>query len=208
MFAIPENGYQTDQNLKGKRHCILVTACNPCLLPAPVYRPNIKDSGPPPLLSDAETVAQWFGQCSVSLSVICSRKLPKVRALYEAANRNHTSADPPVHVQHPRFLVLISESFAEARAALNLPGLAPAQDPVKSLDPNLGASSSSHPVDQPGRKELHVSQENIAPTNLDFGHLHGQKQRKVVLISKIEVYRTTVASSMAPRRKVHSELQH
>ena len=61
------------------------------------------------------------------------------------ANRNHTSADPPVHVQHPRFLVLISESFAEACAALNLPALAPAQDPVKSLDPNLGASSSSHP---------------------------------------------------------------
>jgi len=59
------------------------------------------------------------------------------------ANHNHNSEDPPVHVQHPQFLVLISESFTEARAALNLPGLAPPQDPVKSLDSNSGASSSS-----------------------------------------------------------------
>ncbi|KAJ8445365.1 hypothetical protein Cgig2_010723 [Carnegiea gigantea] len=102
-------------------------------------------------------------------------------------------------------------------------------------------------MDQPGRMELHMSQENIAPTNLDFvllsisyatifwdpsvaaslaslhfipgssvfpnaatmamlgyskyvklweGCLHGQKQGKAVLISKIAVYRTTVASSI------------
>lgn len=51
------------------------------------------------------------------------------------AKRNPRAADPPVdNSKNPHFLVLISENFMEARAALSRPGvanLAPNQNPVK-----------------------------------------------------------------------------
>ncbi|GAB4828899.1 hypothetical protein Ancab_018560, partial [Ancistrocladus abbreviatus] len=92
MFAIPQNGYQTQQNLDGKRHCILIGATSPYPLKTPVYRPNIEkleqdeniDRQTESHLYDAETVARWFGQCSVSLSVICPKQVPKLRAIYNA----------------------------------------------------------------------------------------------------------------------------
>lgn len=146
MFAIQQNGYQTQQNLDGKRHCILVSASNPYPLPTPVYQPTIEnleqgengDAQAENLLFDTETVAKWFGQCSVSLSVICPRQLLKLKTIYNVGKRNQRAADPPVDVKQPHFLVLISDSFMEARAALSRSGLAPSQNSVTTLPPGSG----------------------------------------------------------------------
>ncbi|PKA55557.1 Mediator of RNA polymerase II transcription subunit 25 [Apostasia shenzhenica] len=130
MFAIPTNASQSLQNLDGQRHCILVAASNPYPLPTPVYSPSISnkehgDNAETPTdtcLNDAESVAKSFGQCFVSLSVICPRQLPKLRAIYNAGKRNSRTADPAVdNVKNPHFTILLSESFVEARAALTRP---------------------------------------------------------------------------------------
>ncbi|KAH9707498.1 Mediator of RNA polymerase II transcription subunit 25 [Citrus sinensis] len=143
MFSVAPNGSQNQQNVDGQRHCILVAASNPHPLPTPVYRPQMQnldqnennEAQAESRLSDAETVAKSFVQCSVSLSVICPKQLPKLTAIYNAAKRNPRAADPPVdNSKNPHFLVLISENFMEARAALSRPGvanLAPNQNPVK-----------------------------------------------------------------------------
>ncbi|KAL2921017.1 Mediator of RNA polymerase II transcription subunit 25 [Bienertia sinuspersici] len=169
MFAIPENGFQTQQNLEGKRHCILVSASNPYPLPTPVYRPAIENSEqgengeahPDNLLYDAETVSKWFGLCSVSLSVICPRLLPKLKAIYNAlpyvtapgleilitlGKRNQRAPDPAVDVKQNHFLVQISDSFVEALAALNPSGLAQSQNPATTLPPGSGPPTSIPPV--------------------------------------------------------------
>ncbi|MEX5523409.1 hypothetical protein, partial [Bacillus cereus] len=72
------------------------------------------DSDPGNRLYDAEAVAKAFPQFSISLSVICPRQLPKVKAIYNAGKRTSGAADPPVDVKTPHFLVLISEAFREA----------------------------------------------------------------------------------------------
>ena len=69
MFATL-NGSQTQQNVDGQRHCVLVSASNPYPLPTPVYRPQTQnleqsenmESQPESRLSDAETVATSFPQ--------------------------------------------------------------------------------------------------------------------------------------------------
>ncbi|KAH9707509.1 Mediator of RNA polymerase II transcription subunit 25 [Citrus sinensis] len=121
MFSVAPNGSQNQQNVDGQRHCILVAASNPHPLPTPVYRPQMQnldqnennEAQAESRLSDAETVAKSFVQ----------------------AKRNPRAADPPVdNSKNPHFLVLISENFMEARAALSRPGvanLAPNQNPVK-----------------------------------------------------------------------------
>ncbi|KAI3467128.1 hypothetical protein Pfo_023791 [Paulownia fortunei] len=141
MFSSP-NGNQ-NQNVDGQRHCILVAASNPYPLPTPVYRPqpqNLEQSDnietqPDNHLSDAEALAKSFAQFAISLSVICPKKLPKLKAIYNAGKHNPRAADPPVdNVKNPHFLVLISENFMEARAALSRSGmtnLPSNQNPVK-----------------------------------------------------------------------------
>ncbi|KAA3488324.1 mediator of RNA polymerase II transcription subunit 25-like isoform X2 [Gossypium australe] len=143
MFPIASNGNQTPQNVDGQRHCILVAASNPYPLPTPVYRPQIQnleqvehsEAQTESRLSDAETVARSFAQCSVSLSVICPKQLAKLKAIYSAGKRNPRAADPPVdNVKNSQFLVLISENFMEGRAAFSrsgVPSLATNQSPVK-----------------------------------------------------------------------------
>ncbi|KAH9623460.1 hypothetical protein KSS87_001906 [Heliosperma pusillum] len=132
MFAIPQNGFQAQQDVDGKRHCVLVSASDPYPLPTPVYRPNfenleVAENGEEEktLLYDAETVSKWFGQCSVSLSVICPKQLPKLRAIYNAAKRSEEAPDPTVDVKQPHFLVLISDGFSEACSALLRSGVSP-----------------------------------------------------------------------------------
>ncbi|KAJ9140693.1 hypothetical protein P3X46_031309 [Hevea brasiliensis] len=144
MFPYAPNGSQPQQNIDGQRHCVLIAASNPYPLPTPVYRPQMQnleqsqyiDPQTESCLSDAETVAKSFPQCSVSLSVICPKQLPKIRAIYNAGKRNIQAADPIVdNVKNPHFLVLISENFMEARASLSLPGVANLssnQSPVKA----------------------------------------------------------------------------
>ncbi|CAK7326531.1 unnamed protein product [Dovyalis caffra] len=132
MFPVAPNGSQTQPNIDGQRNCILISASNPHPLPTPVYRPQIQnleqaeniDTQNESRLSDAETVAKSFPQCLVSLSVICPKQLPKLRSIYNAGKRSSRAADPPVDsVKNPHFLVLISENFMEARAALSRPGV-------------------------------------------------------------------------------------
>ncbi|KAL3510850.1 hypothetical protein ACH5RR_030251 [Cinchona calisaya] len=155
MMFSSNYGNQTQQNLDGQRHCILVAASNPNPLPTPVYRPqpqNVEQSENTEIqtdgrLSDAETVAKSFAQCSISLSVICPKQLPKVRAIYNAAKKNPRAPEIPVdNVKNPHFLVLISENFIEARAALSHSGLTKlsTQSPVK-VDAASVASVSGPP---------------------------------------------------------------
>ncbi|PPS09133.1 hypothetical protein GOBAR_AA11503 [Gossypium barbadense] len=176
MFPIASNGNQTPQNVDGQRHCILVAASNPYPLPTPVYRPQIQnleqvensEAQTESRLSDAETVARSFAQCSVSLSVICPKQLAKLKAIYSAGKQNPRAADPPVdNVKNSQFLVLISENFMEGRAALSrsgLPSLATNQSPVKmdmaSVTSVTGPPPSSVNGSMVGR--LPVSVGNVA----------------------------------------------
>ncbi|KAF5745288.1 PHYTOCHROME AND FLOWERING TIME 1 family protein [Tripterygium wilfordii] len=155
MFPISPSGIEC------QRHCILVAASNPYPLPTPVYRPQLQnlergeniEAETENHLSDAETLAKSFAQCSVSLSIICPKQLPKLRAIYNAGKRNQRTTDPPVDsAKNPHFLVLISENFMEARAALSRPGvtnLASNQSPVKmdiaSVNLVTGAPPTSIP---------------------------------------------------------------
>ncbi|KAL1551234.1 Mediator of RNA polymerase II transcription subunit 25 [Salvia divinorum] len=131
-----------NQNTESQRHCILVAASNPYPLPTPVYRPQSQhkeqsDNETPTdnRLSDAEAIAKSFAQCAISLSVICPKKLPKLGDIYNAGKSNPRATDPhPDSVKNPHFLVLISDNFGEARAALSRSGmlnLPSNQNPVK-----------------------------------------------------------------------------
>ncbi|KAL0678644.1 hypothetical protein Bca4012_006625 [Brassica carinata] len=140
MFPPPPGQAQPSNDLK--RHCILITASNPYSLPTPVYRPKLQnaernengDALPESRLSDAETVASYFSRCSVSLSVVCPKQLPKIRALYNAGKLNPQSSDLSIDtVKNTFYLVLISENFVEARAALShsATNVPQTQSPVK-----------------------------------------------------------------------------
>ncbi|XP_038720220.1 mediator of RNA polymerase II transcription subunit 25-like isoform X2 [Tripterygium wilfordii] len=162
MFPIPPSGTQAQQTIECQRHCILVAASNPYPLPTPVYRPQLQnleqgeniEAQTESRLSDAETLAKSFAQCSVSLSVICPKQLPKLRAIYNAGKCNQRTPDPPVDsAKNPHFLVLMSENFMEARAALSRPGvtnLASNQSPLKmdiaSVNTVTGAPPTSIPA--------------------------------------------------------------
>ncbi|KAK4715371.1 hypothetical protein R3W88_013709 [Solanum pinnatisectum] len=118
------------KNADGQRQCILVAASNPF--------PFTEAS----LLS-----------CSVSLSVICPRKLPKLRAIYNAGKCDQQAAAPPVDTsKNPNFLVLISKNFSEACAAFShteMESLAPNQTLVEmdmsSVPPVSGPAATSNP---------------------------------------------------------------
>ncbi|WZZ10605.1 hypothetical protein YC2023_096526 [Brassica napus] len=142
MFPPPPGQAQPSNDLK--RHCILITASNPYSLPTPVYRPKLQnaernengDALPESRLSDAETVASYFS------------RLPKIRALYNAVRLriclssvlqtygklNPQSSDLSIDtVKNTFYLVLISENFVEARAALShsATNVPQTQSPVK-----------------------------------------------------------------------------
>ncbi|MED6125918.1 Mediator of RNA polymerase II transcription subunit 25 [Stylosanthes scabra] len=142
MFPCSQDGAPNQQNVDVQKHCILIAASNPYPLQTPVYvprLPNIEqsetiDSDAGNRLYDAESVAKAFPQLSVSLSVICPKQLAKIKAIYNAGKRNNRAAEPPVDVKVSHFVVLISESFKEARAALSRSGvtsLPSNQSPVK-----------------------------------------------------------------------------
>lgn len=125
----PSNN-QNHQNHELQKHCVLVAASNPYPLPTPVYRPFVQSGDhkknnevtKESCLADAEAVAISFSQCCVSLSVVSPKQLPTLKAIYNAGKRNPQASDPSVdHAKNPHFLVLLSESFMEARTALSHP---------------------------------------------------------------------------------------
>ncbi|KAL8105961.1 mediator of RNA polymerase II transcription subunit 25 isoform X3 [Apium graveolens] len=133
MMCTPSNWKQPHPNVDKQRHCILVAASNPFPLPTPVFRPQIPkleqsestESQKESRLSDAEALAKFFPQLNVSLSVISPKQLPKLKAIYNAGKRNPRAADLPLdNVKSPYHLVLLSENFIEARAALSRNGIA------------------------------------------------------------------------------------
>lgn len=159
MFPPSQSGGPNQQNVDMNMHCILVAASNPYPLQTPVYVPQLQslektesiDSNQVNQLYDAEAVAKAFPQFNISLSVVCPKQLPKVKAIYNAGKRNNRAADPPVDAKTTHFLILISEGFREARSALSRPGtnMPSNQSPVKvdavSATPVTGAPPSSLP---------------------------------------------------------------
>ncbi|CAN6445982.1 unnamed protein product [Victoria cruziana] len=124
---------QLPQVVEIQKHCILIAASNPHPLPTPVSLPTtqeleqkesseVKSEG---RLCDAEAVAKAFVQCHASLSVISPKQLPKLKAIYNAAKRSTRVAEAAVeNSKNPQFLLLLSDSFVEARAALSRTGVA------------------------------------------------------------------------------------
>ncbi|XP_076922546.1 mediator of RNA polymerase II transcription subunit 25-like [Bidens hawaiensis] len=121
MICPSSKGTETPPTDVLQRHCILVAASNPYPLPTPVYRPqNKSETQSESRLADAEKVAKSFPQSCVSLSVICPKQLPKLKAIYNAGKRNPSTAAPTIDiVKNPHYLILISEDFVEACAALS-----------------------------------------------------------------------------------------
>ncbi|KAI3699125.1 hypothetical protein L2E82_43185 [Cichorium intybus] len=106
-----------------ERHCILVAASNPYPWPTAVYKPpDYLGTRSESHSSDAKTVAKYFKQCRVSLSVISPMKLPKLKAIYDAAKRNPLETEFTIdNVKNPDYLLLISQDFMEASAVLSQP---------------------------------------------------------------------------------------
>ncbi|KAK4263763.1 hypothetical protein QN277_029137 [Acacia crassicarpa] len=182
MMFPTQNGNQSQQNVDLQKHCILVAARNPYPLPTPVYVPRLQnldqgetiESDAGNRLHDAEAVAKAFPQCSVSLSVICPKQLPKLIAIYNAGKRNSRTADPPVDTKNSHFLILISESFREARSALSRSGITTLpsnQSPVKvdagPVAPITGTVPTSMPqVNGSMTNRQPISAGNVAPATI------------------------------------------
>ncbi|KAK8937701.1 Mediator of RNA polymerase II transcription subunit 25 [Platanthera guangdongensis] len=174
MFSSLTNSSQNLQNLDSQRNCILVAASNPYPLPTPIYSPPYPktehsentEAHNETCLGDAETVAKSFGQCFVSLSVICPRQLPKLRAIYNAGKRNPRAADPNVdNLKNPQFTVLLSENFMEARAALSHPligNLTTSQGMVKLDAPPAVPVSTSNSISQVNGSMINRQQPSLA----------------------------------------------
>ncbi|KAI3502636.1 hypothetical protein L1887_30835 [Cichorium endivia] len=123
-----------------QRHCILVAASNPYPMPTPVYKPpDYIGMQTGSFLSDVETVARSFPRCLVSLSVISPWELRKFKAIFNAANGNAAAIG---NLKNPNHLVLISESFIEARAALTQPEIIEVPSPDSSMASAQDSSAS------------------------------------------------------------------
>ncbi|KAK9934794.1 hypothetical protein M0R45_021923 [Rubus argutus] len=121
-------------------------------------------------LYDAEAVAKSFAQCSVSLSVICPKQLPKLRAVYNAGKRNPRASDPPIdNAKNPHFLILISENFMEACATLSRPGsttLPSNQSPVKMDIAPVASVTGPPPTSMPSVNGSSMNRPSISVGNV------------------------------------------
>ncbi|CAI9278640.1 unnamed protein product [Lactuca saligna] len=175
---------QNQHNLGVERHCILVAASNPYPLMQKTEASDNNEAQSESCFSDAETVARAFVQCSVSLSVICPKQLPKLKAVYNAGKRNPSAGDPTIDiVKNPHYLVLISETFLEALVALsrrsgitNLPSQNPLKSDATSAPPGAVQSTKS--------KYVKVWE----------GNLFGLRRGQPVFITRIEGYLKASAS--------------
>ncbi|XP_016463001.1 mediator of RNA polymerase II transcription subunit 25 isoform X2 [Nicotiana tabacum] len=225
------NGSQTQQNVDGQRHCILIAASNPYPLPTPVYHPhmqNVEQSGnieahTANRLSDAETVAKEFPQCSVSLSVICPKQLPKLRAIYNAGKRDPQAADPPIDTsKNPNFLVLISENFIEACAAFNRTGMeisalnqilvemdmssvAPVSAPAATFDP---AVMSQQPISAGSIPSATVNMEPTTVTSVTgpaLPHIPTARPTSQLVASLQSASPISVSEEVVPNNEIVNE---
>ncbi|XP_042456579.1 mediator of RNA polymerase II transcription subunit 25-like isoform X2 [Zingiber officinale] len=136
MFPVSINASDNHQIPEVQKHCILVAASNPYPLPTPVYRPPVSslehkentEVQTESFLADAETVAKSFSQ----------------------GKKNPRAADPSVdHVRNPQFLVLLSETFVEACAALSrslLPNQSISNQGIGKIDGSSAGSISGLPA--------------------------------------------------------------
>ncbi|XP_057479583.1 mediator of RNA polymerase II transcription subunit 25-like isoform X2 [Actinidia eriantha] len=117
-----------EAQLFGKKHCILVTSSNsfPNLNPVPQQNNRVSGYGEisaaqiEGFLSDAATVAKSFIQSSVSLSVISPKQSSWLREIYNAGNLHKQTAESAVtDNKNLDYLILLSNNFIEAHAALN-----------------------------------------------------------------------------------------
>ncbi|XP_024529749.1 mediator of RNA polymerase II transcription subunit 25 isoform X1 [Selaginella moellendorffii] len=155
---------QPPSNQACQRHCILVAASNPHRLQTPVPHPPLStgaDAKPDHWwLADAEAVARAFSQCHISLSVVCPRQLPSLKNLYSVAKQNPRASDPSNEIaKHTQHLVLISESFLEARNCLRRVTQAPALAAAVSMPP----SPTSVKVEQQAAAPLTVQTTQPVP---------------------------------------------
>ncbi|KAL4180960.1 hypothetical protein AMTRI_Chr12g268760 [Amborella trichopoda] len=195
------------QSLEGHKHCILVAASNPHALPTPVPQlpksldQNGSSDGQKEIyLADAETVAKAFSQYSVSLSVISPKNLPKLRAIYNAAKRNSRVPDPAIdNTKYPHYLILLSDLFVEARAALR-PGITnlPASQNQMKFD------SSSVPSTVSGPPPATMPSANVSMMNRQ------PMPGSAVPIATVKVEATTVTpmSSMSGSSHLSSSILH
>ncbi|XP_042461759.1 mediator of RNA polymerase II transcription subunit 25-like isoform X2 [Zingiber officinale] len=136
MFPVSINASDNHQIPEVQKHCILVAASNPYPLPTPVYRPPVSslehkentEVQTESFLADAETVAKSFSQ----------------------GKKNPRAADPSVdHIRNPQFLVLLSETFVEACAALSrslLPNQSISNQGIGKIDGSSAGSISGLPA--------------------------------------------------------------
>ncbi|KAJ0429212.1 putative mediator complex, subunit Med25, von Willebrand factor type A [Helianthus annuus] len=145
-------------------------------------------------LSDAETVAKSFPQSCVSLSVICPKQLPKLKAIYNAGKRNSSATTTTIDViKNPNYLILISEDFLEARVALSpsirtMNKYPPTRQPVLAgniplaavkVEPSIVSSVASN-TPQVGRPKY---------VKIWEGKLDGKRHGQTVMITRLEAYR-------------------
>ncbi|EXB38291.1 hypothetical protein L484_013924 [Morus notabilis] len=175
MFTSVQNGNQSQPNMDCQRHCILISASNPHPLSTPVFRPQVQnleqseniDGQTENRLSDTETIAKSFAQCLVSLSVISPKQLPKLRAIYNVGKRNPRANDPPIdNAKNPYFLVLLSENFLEARAALRVPSLPSNQSPVKMDMASVPSVTGPPPTSMPSVNGSVMNRQPISVGNM------------------------------------------
>ncbi|KAJ7954067.1 Mediator of RNA polymerase II transcription subunit 25-like protein [Quillaja saponaria] len=220
MMFHSQSGCQNQQDVDGQHHCILVAASNPYHLQTPVFIPKVQnleksESVVPKLerrLHDAMDVAKEFAQCSVSLSVICLKQLPNLRDIYNVGKRNPRAADPPIdNVKNPHFLVLISENFREAHAALSGPGTtnsscypSPFKMDAASVTGPPSTSTLLAVIRCYAICPIQILQilggMTSAPTPIEGG-LYGMRHGQPVFITKLEGYRKSSASEKQYVRK-------
>ncbi|KAJ0433548.1 putative mediator complex, subunit Med25, von Willebrand factor type A [Helianthus annuus] len=190
MMCPPPNGTDPRPTDVVQRHCILVAASNPYPLPTPVYRPpNKSDTQSENRLFDAETIAKSFPQSCVSLSVICPKQLPKLKAIYNAGKRNPSATVPTVDiVKNPHYLILISEDFTEACDALS--------PSVTTNSPSSMNIASVSPVSEPPPTSVSpVNKSLLAQQPVSVGNIP---------LATVKAEPCTVSPITSPQAKTYS----
>ncbi|KAM7271676.1 hypothetical protein ACFE04_030890 [Oxalis oulophora] len=208
MFEDFSNAIQPQQRANVQKHCILVAASNPNPLPIPVNKPRRVQSDNKELqigscLADAEAIAKFFPQISVSLSVICPKQLPKLRAIYDAGKCSPRLADPVFDdAKNPNFLVLISEGFMEARNALIRTGvlnIASNESPEKKDMSFVTAVTGPVPTSMGAVPNSAPNASGLLSAEIKYvkvweGNLSGLRLGQPVFVTRLEGYRRSSAS--------------